>query len=290
MAEATIGIIGGSGLYKMVGLEDVKEVAINTPFGKPSDSFVIGHLEGQRVAFLPRHGRGHRIMPGEIPFRANIYGMKMLGVERILSASAVGSLREEHKPLDIVIPDQFIDRTRNRVSTFFGDGIVAHVAFGDPVCTELCDVIERSGKTLDGFDMHRGGTYVCMEGPAFSTKAESHLYRSWGADIIGMTNLQEAKLAREAEICYATIALVTDYDCWHEGHDDVTIDMVVEYLNKNVRNAQLILKDAVKRVAAKETPNQFAGATKNAIFTAPDHWPAETAKKLDAIIGKYGPK
>ena len=287
MAEATIGIIGGSGLYKMVGLEDVKEVAINTPFGKPSDSFVIGHLEGQRVAFLPRHGRGHRIMPGEIPFRANIYGMKMLGVERILSASAVGSLREEHKPLDIVIPDQFIDRTRNRISTFFGDGIVAHVAFGDPVCTELCDVIERCGKTLDGFEVHRGGTYVCMEGPAFSTKAESHLYRSWGADIIGMTNLQEAKLAREAEICYATIALVTDYDCWHESHDSVTVEMVIENLGKNSENARRLIRESVKVLAQEDRACGCNSALRYAIITQPEEISDAAKQRLSEIVGKY---
>lgn len=287
MSEATIGIIGGSGLYKMAGLEDVKEVAVNTPFGKPSDAFVIGQLDGQRVAFLPRHGRGHRIMPSEIPFRANIYGMKMLGVERILSASAVGSLREEHKPLDIVIPDQFIDRTRNRVSTFFGDGIVAHVGFGDPVCTELCDVVERAATPLDGFEVHRGGTYVCMEGPAFSTKAESHLYRSWGADIIGMTNLQEAKLAREAEICYATIALVTDYDCWHEGHDSVTVEMVIENLARNSDNARRLIREAVKLLATGERRCGCGSALRYAIITQPEEISDAAKQRLSEIVGKY---
>jgi 5'-methylthioadenosine phosphorylase len=272
-------------------LENVREQVVETPFGSPSDAFIIGELDGVTVAFLPRHARGHRFTPTEVPYRANIYAMKLLGVEYILSVSAVGSLQEQYAPTDMVIPSQFFDRTRARAkeSTFFGEGIVGHVTFAHPVCDELGDILEASCKEV-GVKVHRGGTYLCMEGPAFSTKAESMVYRQWGMDIIGMTNLQEAKLAREAEIAYATLALVTDYDCWHEGHDDVTIDMVVEYLNKNVRNAQLILKDAVKRVAAKETPNQFAGATKNAIFTAPDHWPAETAKKLDAIIGKYGPK
>ena len=214
MAKATIGVIGGSGLYAMADLKDVEEVSVDTPFGKPSDSFIIGTLDGVRVAFLPRHGRGHRLLPTELPFRANIYGMKQLGVERILSASAVGSLNENHKPLDITIPDQFIDRTRGRQkeSTFFGDGLVAHIAFANPVCHELGDALEEAGKSLNTVTIHRGGTYVCMEGPAFSTKAESNLYRSWGADLIGMTNLQEAKLAREAEICYATLALVTDFD------------------------------------------------------------------------------
>ncbi len=287
MPEATIGIIGGSGLYKMAGLEDVKEVAINTPFGKPSDAFVIGELDGQRVAFLPRHGRGHRIMPSELPFRANIYGMKMLGVERILSASAVGSLKEEHKPLDVVLPDQFIDRTRNRVSTFFGDGIVAHVAFADPICHQLANTIGEAGATLDGFEIHRGGTYVCMEGPAFSTKAESHLYRSWGADIIGMTNLQEAKLAREAEICYSTIALVTDYDCWHESHESVTVDLVIENLNKNSENARRLIRETVRRLAGAERTCGCGQALRYAIITQPEEISDAAKQRLSEIIGKY---
>jgi 5'-methylthioadenosine phosphorylase len=291
MEKVNIGIIGGSGLYQMPELQNVREQVVETPFGSPSDAFIIGELEGVTVAFLPRHARGHKFTPTEVPYRANIYAMKMLGVEYILSVSAVGSLQEEYAPTDMVIPDQFFDRTRARAkeSTFFGEGIVGHVTFAHPVCNELGDILEESCKTV-GVKTHRGGTYVCMEGPAFSTKAESNVYRQWGMDIIGMTNLQEAKLAREAEIAYATLALVTDYDCWYEGHDDVTVDMVIEYLNKNVRNAQLILREAVQKVAAKETPNQFADATKNAIFTAPDHWPAATAKKLEAIIGKYAPK
>src|SRR6186713_2734974 len=288
MEIAKIGIIGGSGLYQMPELEDMKEVVVDTPFGPPSDAFIVGTLENNRVVFLPRHGSGHRFTPSELPFRANIYGMKLLGVERILSVSAVGSLQEQYAPTDMVIPDQFFDRTRARAkeSTFFGEGIVGHVTFAHPVCSELGDILEASCKEI-GVKTHRGGTYVCMEGPAFSTVAESNVYRQWGMDIIGMTNLQEAKLAREAEIAYATLALVTDYDCWHEAHDAVTIDMVVEYLNKNVRNAQLILKDAVKRVEAKQTPNQYRDAIKNAIFTAPDLWPDATFKKLEAIIGKY---
>lgn len=288
MEKVEIGIIGGSGLYQMPELQNVRELAVETPFGMPSDAFILGELDGVTVAFLPRHSRGHRLLPSEIPFRANIYAMKLLGVEYILSVSAVGSLQEKYKPTDMVIPNQFFDRTRARTeeSTFFGEGIVGHITFAHPVCDELGDILEESCRTV-GVTVHRGGTYLCMEGPAFSTKAESLVYRQWGMDVIGMTNLQEAKLAREAEIAYATLALVTDYDCWHEGHDDVTIEMVIEYLNKNVRNAQLILKEAVKRVAAKETPNQFAGATKNAIFTAPELWPPETARKLDAIIGKY---
>lgn len=291
MEKVNIGIIGGSGLYQMPELQNVREQRVETPFGSPSDAFIIGELEGVTVAFLPRHARGHKFLPTDVPYRANIYAMKLLGVEYILSISAVGSLQEQYEPTDMVIPDQFFDRTRARAkeSTFFGEGIVGHVTFAHPVCDELGDILESSCKAV-GVNVHRGGTYVCMEGPAFSTKAESNVYRQWGMDIIGMTNLQEAKLAREAEIAYATLALVTDYDCWHEAHDAVTIEMVVEYLNKNVRNAQMILKDAVQKVAAKETPNQYRDAIKNAIFTAPDHWPAETAKKLEAIIGKYAPK
>ena len=292
MEQVKIGIIGGSGLYQMPELTDITEVEVDTPFGKPSDAFIIGTLEGERVAFLPRHGRGHKFTPTEVPYRANIYAMKLLGVDYVLSVSAVGSLQEQYAPTDFVIPDQFFDRTRARAeeSTFFGNGIVAHITFSHPVCNELGDILEASCKTVEGLKVHRGGTYICMEGPAFSTKAESNVYRQWGMDIIGMTNLQEAKLAREAEIAYATMALVTDYDCWHEEHDSVTLDMVIGYLTKNVRNAQLVLKEAVKRVAAKETPNQYTGATKSAIFTQPDHWNAETAKKLEAIIGKYAPK
>jgi len=288
MEKIEIGIIGGSGLYQMPELINVREVPVETPFGRPSDAFIVGELDGVTVAFLPRHGRGHRLLPTELPFRANIYAMKLLGVEYILSVSAVGSLQEQYKPTDMLIPDQFFDRTRARAkeSTFFGEGIVGHVTFAQPVCNELGDILEESCKAVD-VTVHRGGTYICMEGPAFSTKAESNVYRQWGMDVIGMTNLQEAKLAREAEIAYATLALVTDYDCWYEGHDDVTVDMVIEYLNKNVRNAQLILKDAVKRVAAKETPNQYRDAIKNAIFTAADLWPEPTFKKLEAIIGKY---
>ena len=290
MEQVKIGIIGGSGLYQMPELRNVRELEVETPFGSPSDAFIIGELENVTVAFLPRHARGHKLLPTELPFRANIYAMKLLGIEYILSVSAVGSLQEKYAPTDMVIPDQFFDRTRARAkeSTFFGEGIVGHITFSHPVCNELGDILEEACKTVD-VKVHRGGTYLCMEGPAFSTKAESNVYRQWGMDIIGMTNLQEAKLAREAEIAYATLALVTDYDCWHEGHDSVSVEMVVEYLHKNVRNAQLILKDAVKRVNAKETPNQYAGATKNAIFTAPEFWNSETAKKLEAIIGKYAP-
>ncbi|HET9527964.1 MAG TPA: S-methyl-5'-thioadenosine phosphorylase [Pyrinomonadaceae bacterium] len=287
-AGVQVGIIGGSGLYQMPELTDIEEVKVNTPFGDPSDAFIIGTLEGQRVAFLPRHGRGHRLTPTEVPFRANIYAMKLLGVERILSASAVGSLQEKYAPLDMVIPDQFFDRTRGRVreSTFFGEGIVAHVSFAHPVCRALGDVLEQACGVAD-VKAHRGGTYLCMEGPAFSTVAESNVYRSWGMDIIGMTNLQEAKLAREAEICYATLALVTDYDCWHPGHDAVSVETVVEYLNKNVRNAQIILRETMKRLKTGERNCKCGSALQHAIFTAPNLWPEATTKKLEAIIKKY---
>src|SRR3954454_9320668 len=282
MTAAKIGIIGGSGLYQMPELTDVDEIEIDTPFGNPSDKFIVGTLEGERVAFLPRHGRGHRLTPTEVPFRANIYAMKLLGVERVLSASAVGSLQEKYAPLDMVIPDQFFDRTRGRVreSTFFGEGIVAHVSFAHPVCGALGDVLEESCRVAD-VKTHRGGTYLCMEGPAFSSVAESNVYRSWGMDIIGMTNLQEAKLAREAEICYATLALVTDYDCWHEGHDAVSVEQVVEYLNKNVRNAQVIMREAVQRLSAAGRACACGSALKSAIFTAPELWPDATTTKLE---------
>ena len=288
MSQARIGIIGGSGLYQMPELTEIDEIEIQTPFGDPSDKFILGTLEGERVAFLPRHGRGHRFTPTEVPFRANIYGMKLLGVERILSASAVGSLQEKYAPLDMVIPDQFFDRSRARAreSTFFGEGIVAHVAFAHPVCSNLGDVLAESCQAAN-VKAHRGGTYLCMEGPAFSTVAESNVYRSWGMDVIGMTNLQEAKLAREAEICYATLALVTDYDCWHSGHDVVTVETVIEYLNKNVRNAQTIIREAVKRLTGTPRECKCGAALKNAIFTAPDLWPEATTRKLEAIIAKY---
>ena len=286
--QTRIGIIGGSGLYQMPELTEIDEIEIQTPFGSPSDKFILGTLEGERVAFLPRHGVGHRFTPTEVPFRANIYGMKLLGVERILSASAVGSLQQKYAPLDMVIPDQFFDRTlaRARESTFFGEGIVAHIAFAHPVCGDLGDVLAESCKAAT-VKAHRGGSYICMEGPAFSTVAESNVYRSWGMDVIGMTNLQEAKLAREAEICYATLALVTDYDCWHPGHDAVTVETVIEYLNKNVTNAQVIMRETVKRLRGSARTCKCGSALKNGIFTAPDLWPEATTRKLDAIIGKY---
>ena len=288
LPRVQVGIIGGSGLYQMPELTEIEEVAVPTPFGDPSDKFIIGTLENERVAFLPRHATGHRLTPTEVPFRANIYAMKLLGVERILSASAVGSLQEKYAPLDMVIPDQFFDRTRGRVreSTFFGEGIVAHVSFAHPVCNALGDVLEKACSAAD-VRVHRGGTYLCMEGPAFSTVAESNVYRSWGMDIIGMTNLQEAKLAREAEICYATLALVTDYDCWHPGHDAVSVETVVEYLNKNVRNAQIILRESLKQLKTGERDCKCGSALKHAIFTAPNLWPEATTQKLEAIIKKY---
>lgn len=285
MEKVAIGIIGGSGLYQMGGLTDLQEVRIDTPFGPPSDSYIIGMLEGVRVAFLARHGRGHRFMPSELNFRANIYGMKKLGVERILSASAVGSLKTEHRPLDIVIPDQFVDRTFGRKSTFFGDGLVAHISFAHPVCPDLCHQLAEFGKGLP-VPVKKGGVYLCMEGPAFSTVAESNLYRSWGMDIIGMTNLQEAKLAREAEICYATIALVTDYDCWHPDHDAVTVEQIVSYLNQNSQNAQQLIRNVVRGLG--EIRNCSCGsALKSALLTDPKAIPAKTKEKLRALIEKY---
>src|SRR3989442_10577099 len=287
MPAAKIGIIGGSGLYQMPELTEVDEIEVETPFGDPSDKFILGTLEGERVAFLPRHGRGHRFTPTELPFRANIYGMKLLGVERILSASAVGSLQEQYAPMDMVIPDQFFDRTRARAheSTFFGDGIVAHVAFAHPVCKSLGDVLEESCDAA-GVKVHRGGTYICMEGPAFSTVAESNVYRSWSMDVIGMTNLQEAKLAREAEICYATLALVTDYDCWHPGHDAVTVGTVIEYLNKNSENAQRLIRETVRQLDA-ERPCKCGSALKSAILTDRTKIPVATREKLKLLIEKY---
>ena len=280
-----IGIIGGSGLYDMAELEDREAVTLTTPFGDPSGPYVVGTLGGRRVAFLARHGEGHRLMPTELNYRANIFGMKLLGVGAILSASAVGSLREEYKPLDIVVPDQFLDRTRQRVSTFFGRGLVAHVAFSHPICGVLAGVVGESAAQA-GATVHRGGTYVCMEGPQFSTLAESRLYRSWGMDVIGMTNLQEAKLAREAEICYVTIALVTDYDSWHPDHDSVTVDMIVANLTQNARMAQRIIAEAVTRVPAARTCG-CARALATAIITRRDAIPAETKRELSAIVGKY---
>ena len=285
MSQAEIGIIGGSGLYHMPGLTKVKEVRIKTPFGAPSDAYVCGTLEGRKVAFLARHGRGHRLLPSELNFRANIHGFKQLGVERIVSISAVGSLKEEHKPLEFVIPDQFFDRTRHRVDTFFGNGVVAHIAFADPICGELASVV-ASASTKVGVTAKRGGTYLCMEGPQFSTKAESNIYRSFSMDVIGMTNLQEAKLAREAELCYVTIAMVTDYDCWHPHHDSVTVDQIVAVLIKNAENAAKVVRATVAAMP-RDRSCKCGSALANAIITDRDKIPATTKSKLKLILGKY---
>ena len=283
--RAQIGIIGGSGLYSMPGFEAHNEVTIDTPWGCPSANYVVGTLAGKPVAFLARHGRGHRLMPSELNFRANIYGMKSLGVERILSLSAVGSLKEEHRPLDFVIPDQFFDRTRGRVCTFFGDGLVAHISFADPVCPQLSSVVYEAARA-SAVNAKKGGTYLCMEGPAFSTKAESNVYRSWGMDVIGMTNLQEAKLAREAEICYVTVAMVTDYDCWHPHHDAVTVADIIANLNKNAENASKVVAAAVAAMPAERTC-KCGSALAHAVITDRTIVPESTRKKLDLIIGKY---
>ncbi len=285
MIQAEIGVIGGSGLYSMSELEDKEEVQIETPFGSPSELYVVGILGGKRVAFLARHGKNHRILPSELNFRANIYGFKKLGVTRILSASAVGSLKSEHKPMDFVLPDQFVDRTRLRVSTFFGEGVVAHISFADPICSQLADQVETAAGNID-LPIKRGGTYVCMEGPAFSTRGESQLYRSWGMDLIGMTNLQEARLAREAEICYVTIAMVTDYDCWHQEEAPVTVETLIGYLNQNSENAQHLVQEIVQIVPGK-VDCACHHALKDAILTPVDHIPEETKVKLELIIGKY---
>lgn len=283
--KAEIGIIGGSGLYSMPGFETQEEVHLETPFGRPSDNYVLGKLGGHRVAFLARHGRGHRLSPSELNFRANVYGMKSLGVERIISLSAVGSLKDEHHPLDFVIPDQFFDRTRGRVSTFFGDGLVAHVSFAHPVCPELSLVV-ADACAATGVNVTRGGTYLCMEGPAFSTRAESLVYRSWGMDVIGMTNVQEAKLAREAEICYVTIAMVTDYDCWHPDHDAVTVNEIIANLVKNAENACKVVAQAVAKIPAARSC-QCGSALSHAIITDRKMVPEATRRKLGILIDKY---
>jgi 5'-methylthioadenosine phosphorylase len=283
--KAEIGIIGGSGLYSMAGFEAQEEASIDTPFGWPSDNYVLGSLAGKPVAFLARHGRGHKISPSELNFRANIYGMKSLGVQRIISLSAVGSLKEEHRPLDFVIPDQFFDRTRGRVSTFFGDGLVAHISFADPVCPQLSEVVTAASRAV-GVNVKKGGTYLCMEGPAFSTKAESNVYRSWGMDVIGMTNLQEAKLAREAEICYATVAMVTDYDCWHEEHDAVTVDQIIANLVQNAGNACRVVAEAVAAMPA-ERACKCGSALAHAIITDRKLVPEQTRRKLGILVEKY---
>jgi 5'-methylthioadenosine phosphorylase len=285
MSDAVIGVIGGSGLYEMEGLEDTTERRVTTPFGEPSDSFVLGTLKGRRVAFLPRHARGHKILPGELNYRANIFAMKLLGVEWILSVSAVGSLKESIAPLDMVIPDQFVDRTSQRVSTFFGRGLVAHVAFAHPLCRTLGPLLGRACAKA-GATVHQGGAYVCIEGPQFSTRAESDLYRSWGMDVIGMTNLQEARLAREAEICYATLAMVTDYDCWHPSHESVTADQIIANLGKNSVAAKAVLKEAISELPVErscECPRALA----QALVTPAGLVPPALKAELQPIIGKY---
>jgi 5'-methylthioadenosine phosphorylase len=289
MNPIKIGIIGGSGLYKMDALSAIAEVSLDTPYGPPSDAFITGELDGTPVAFLARHGRNHHLTPSELPFRANIHAMKQLGVEYLISASAVGSLKGEIKPLDMVVPDQFIDRTKHRQATFFEEGIVAHIAFGDPVCHHLAKILGDAvaAAHLTDVDLHRGGTYVCMEGPAFSTKAESNLYRSWGASIIGMTNLTEAKLAREAEIAYATLALVTDYDCWHPDHDSVTVEMIIDHLHRNAKNAQQVIQTAVATLAANPPQSEAHSALKYAILTPLATAPPATKEKLAVILQKY---
>ena len=284
---AEIGIIGGSGLYEMEGFTDVTEVAVETPFGPPSDRLLVGSLERRRVAFLPRHGRGHRILPGELNHQANVYAMKSLGVERILSVSAVGSLKEKYAPLHMVIPDQFVDRTK-RSTTFFGRGLVAHVAFAHPFCADSITVMEDACAAA-GVTHHRGGSYVCIEGPMFSTRAESELYRAWGMDIIGMTNLHEARLAREAEICYVTLAMVTDYDCWHPDHESVTADQIIQNLVKNAVTAKAVLRAALQRVAREPRRCECATALRSALVTAPELVPEQLKRDLAPIIGRYMP-
>ena len=285
MQEAEIGIIGGSGLYSMPGLTEVREVPVTTPFGAPSDAYVVGTLAGRKVAFLARHGRGHRLMPTELNYRANIHGLKQLGVERVISLSAVGSLKEEHHPLDFVVPDQFVDRSRHRVDTFFGDGLVAHIGFGHPICDEQAGIVTEACRRA-GVNVKRGGTYLNMEGPQFSTKAESNLYRRWGMDVIGMTNLTEARLAREAELCYVTVAMVTDYDCWHEDHDHVTVDQIIGVLLKNAEHASNVVREAVA-ATPKTRGCKCGSALQNAIITQKSAVPAATLERLKLLVGKY---
>jgi 5'-methylthioadenosine phosphorylase len=283
--RADIGIIGGSGLYSMPGLTNIQEFKQSTPFGDPSGAYFVGELEGRRIAFLSRHDRGHRLTPTELNFRANIYGFKQLGVERILSISAVGSLKEEHKPTDFVIPDQFFDRTRHRVDTFFGDGVVAHVSLAEPICAEVARSFATGCKKV-GVVGKLGGTYICMEGPQFSTRAESNVYRSWGADVIGMTNLQEARLAREAEMCYSTLAMVTDYDCWHQTHDAVTVDQVIVVAKQNAENAVKVLREAILALP-RERKCKCGSALLHAIMTDPATIPSSTRAKLGLLLDKY---
>ncbi len=284
--KVEVGIIGGSGLYEMEGFTGVREVAVETPFGPPSDVFMVGTLEGRRVAFLPRHARGHRILPGELNFRANIWAMKALGADTILSVSAVGSLKDKYAPLHMVIPDQFVDRTTQRPSSFFGRGLVAHMAFAHPFCAGLRRIMADACRDA-GATFHEGGSYVCIEGPQFSTRAESELYRSWGMDIVGMTNLQEARLAREAEICYVTLAMVTDYDCWHPEHDAVTAEQILANLGENAARAKAVLRAALKRLSREPRTCECAGALKFALVTAPELVPEQVKKDLAPIVGKY---
>jgi 5'-methylthioadenosine phosphorylase len=286
--RADVGIVGGSGLYEIEGFADVREVSLDTPFGPPSDRLVVGRLEGRAVAFLPRHGRGHRLLPGEVNYAANVFALKALGVERILSVSAVGSLKEDYAPLHIVVPDQFVDRTTQRGSTFFGRGLVAHVAFAHPFCPDLSRTAAEACREA-GATFHTGGTYVCIEGPQFSTRAESELYRSWGMDIVGMTNLQEARLAREAEICYATLAMVTDYDCWHPGHDSVTADQIIANLVRNAATARSVLRAALRRLPERRGACECGRALEHALVTAPDLVPEEVKRDLAPIVGRYMP-
>jgi 5'-methylthioadenosine phosphorylase len=287
VTPAAIGIIGGSGLYELAGLADVRWRRVRTPFGDPSDEYCEGRLGDRRVVFLPRHGRGHRLMPSELNFRANIWGLRSLGVEWVVSISAVGSMKEAIKPLDVVIPDQFFDLTKRRVSSFFGDGIVAHIGMADPVCPTLATGLEKAARTT-GATVHRGGTYLCIEGPQFSTKAESRIYRSWGVDVIGMTNMPEAKLAREAELCYATLALATDYDVWHETHGAVTVEAVVQSLLRNVATAQAVLRTVIPAIPpVRDCP--CAELLRNAVITAPGAFPLATRRRLDLLLGKYFP-
>jgi len=286
MSNVKIGIIGGTGLYKMEGLKKTEKIPVHTPFGSPSDKYIVGELDGIKVAFLPRHGIGHRLLPHELNFRANIYGFKKIGVEWIISVSAVGSMKEEVEPLHMVLPDQFFDRTRKRIDTFFGEGIAAHISFSHPICLNLRSILHKKIKHL-GFPVHNGGTYLCIEGPQFSTKAESHIYRSWKVDVIGMTNLQEAKLAREAEICYVTIALVTDYDCWKEDEDTLSIEMIIDNLNKNTENAKKVIREAIPEIITMERNCPCSYALKNAIITQENVIPHKVRQDLNIIIGKY---
>jgi 5'-methylthioadenosine phosphorylase len=287
VSDGAIGIIGGSGLYELDGMTDVRWRRVRTPFGDPSDEFCTGLFDGRRVIFLPRHGRGHRLTPTELNFRANVWGLKWLGAEWVVSVSAVGSMKEDIRPLDLVVPDQFFDLTRRRIGSFFGDGIVAHVGMAEPVCSQLAGVLDKAARAT-GATVHRGGTYLCIEGPQFSTKAESRIYRSWGVDVIGMTNMPEAKLAREAELCYATLALATDYDVWHDGHDAVTVEAVVANLLKNVATAKEVLRGVIPVIGGPRTC-ECPSLLKNAVITSPAAFPLATRRRLELLIGKYFP-